>query len=107
MENFSDYINKTEPEVKKNNKLNTEDLEKLIDKYSEYESDALLKEFLKMTLERKKQGNLKDSELENVKQTITPYLDSNQKQSLEKLLDMIKNVWENWQKINWKNKNSR
>ena len=58
----------------------------------EYAIFSVLKEFLKMTLERKKQGNLKDSELENVKQTITPYLDSNQKQSLEKLLDMIKNV---------------
>lgn len=92
MGNFSDYMNKAEPENKKNNKINTEDLEKLIDKYSEYESDALLKEFLKMTLERKKQGNLKDGELENIKNTITPYLDSNQKQSLEKLLDMIKNV---------------
>lgn len=92
MGNFSDYINKVEPENKKNNKINTEDLEKLIDKYSEYESDALLKEFLKMTLDRKKQGNLKDGELENIKNTIAPYLDSNQKQSLEKLLDMIKNV---------------
>ena len=45
-----------------------------------------------MTLERKKQGNLKDGELDNIKQTITPYLDSKQRQSLEKLLDMIKNV---------------
>ena len=91
--NFSDYMNKPEPETKKNiSKINTEDLEKLIDKYSEYESDDLLKEFLKMTLERKKQGNLKNSELENIKQTVTPYLDNNQRQSLEKLLDMIKNV---------------
>lgn len=92
MGNFSDYINKPEPEVKKDSKLNTEDLEKLIEKYSEYESDALLKEFLKMTIERKKQGNLKDSELDNIKQTILPYLDSNQNESLEKILDMIKNV---------------
>ena len=91
--NFSDYMNKPEPETKKNtSKINTEDLEKLIDKYSEYESDDLLKEFFKMTLERKKQGNLKDGELDNIKQTISPYLDSNQRQSLEKLLDMIKNV---------------
>ena len=35
--NFSDYMNKTEPETKKNtSKINTEDLEKLIYKYSEY-----------------------------------------------------------------------
>ena len=48
--NFSDYMNKPEPETKKNtSKINTEDLEKLIDKYSEYESDDLLKEFFKMT----------------------------------------------------------
>ena len=66
------------------------------EKYYNYVMNDLVpmpdKEFFKMTLERKKQGNLKDGELDNIKQTISPYLDSNQRQSLEKLLDMIKNV---------------
>ena len=99
MGNFSDYINSTNinkttsgdgrKEIKE---CSYENLEKLIDKYSSLDDDILMKEFLKMTIERKKQGNLSESELEILKSTILPYLNDKQKESLEKILEIVRNV---------------
>ena len=89
MANFSDYN-----WSKENNeqKLSEQDLEKLIDKYSELDNDTLMKEFLKITLEKKKQGKLSDSELSVLKNSILPYLNESQKQSLNSILEIVKNV---------------
>lgn len=94
MGNFSDYIKRTNLDSENNNVVNKSDenLEEMIDKYSKLSDNDLMKEFLKLTIEKKKQGKLNDKELEILKNTITPYLDDNQKNSLENLLDMIKNV---------------
>ncbi len=89
MANFSDYNwNKENNEQK----LSEQDLEKLIDKYSELDNDTLMKEFLKITLEKKKQGKLSDSELSVLKNSILPYLNESQKQSLNSILEIVKNV---------------
>ena len=89
MANFSDYNwNKENNEQK----LSEQDLEKLIDKYSGLDNDTLMKEFLKITLEKKKQGKLSDSELSVLKNSILPYLNESQKQSLNSILEIVKNV---------------
>ena len=89
MANFSDYNwNKENNEQK----LSEQDLEKLIDKYSELDNVTLMKEFLKITLEKKKQGKLSDSELSVLKNSILPYLNESQKQSLNSILEIVKNV---------------
>ena len=89
MANFSDYNwNKENNEQK----LSEQDLEKLIDKYSELNNDTLMKEFLKINLEKKKQGKLSDSELSVLKNSILPYLNESQKQSLNSILEIVKNV---------------
>ena len=89
MANFSDYNwNKENNEQK----LSEQDLEKLIDKYSELDNDTLMKEFLKITLEKKKQGKLNDSEHSVLKNSILPYLNESQKQSLNSILEIVKNV---------------
>ena len=89
MAKFSDYNwNKENNEQK----LSEQDLEKLIDKYSELDNDTLMKEFLKITLEKKKQGKLSDSELSVLKNSILPYLNESQKQSLNSILEIVKNV---------------
>ncbi len=99
MGNFSDYINSTNinkttsgDSGKEIKECSYENLEKLIDKYSSLDDDILMKEFLKMTIERKKQGNLSESELEILKSTILPYLNDKQKESLEKILEIVRNV---------------
>lgn len=103
MGNFSDYINSTNinkttsgDSRKEIKECSYENLEKLIDKYSSLDDDILMKEFLKMTIERKKQGNLSESELEILKSTILPYLNDKQKESLEKILEIVRNVWKDW-----------
>ena len=89
MANFSDYNwNKENNEQK----LSEQDLQKLIDKYSELDNVTLMKEFLKITLEKKKQGKLSDSELSVLKNSILPYLNESQKQSLNSILEIVKNV---------------
>ena len=99
MGNFSDYINSTNinkttsgDSRKEIKECSYENLEKLIDKYSSLDDDILMKEFLKMTIERKKQGNLSESELEILKSTILPYLNDKQKESLERILEIVRNV---------------
>lgn len=98
MNNFSDFMNKNDDEKKvnstsnKESKYTSDQLQDMINKYSGFSKDKLMSEFIKLTLEKKKRGELSDSELENIKSTISPMLNLEQKESLEKLLDMVKNV---------------
>ena len=93
MSNFSDYIkeenNRFEEKVSVTEKQNLEDL---INKYSSYSKNDLMSEFLKMTLEKKKKGELSSSEINNLKSTIVPFLNSEQKENLDKILQMVENV---------------
>ena len=93
MSNFSDYIkeenNRVEEKVSVTEKENLEDL---INKYSSYSKNDLMSEFLKMTLEKKKKGELSSSEINNLKSTIVPFLNSEQKENLDKILQMVENV---------------
>jgi len=98
MSNFSDFIkNKsTESGCKKeenlNKKYSEQNLQDMISKYSNYSEDRLLGEFIKLTLEKKKKGELTDLELNNIKSTILPFLNQEQKENLNKILDMVRNV---------------
>ena len=95
--NFSEYI-KSESNTSYSNNIdasksvNHESLEKLIDKYSGLSEDQLMREFLIKTAERKKQGNLSAGEIAHIKSTIEPYLNSEQKQNLYKVFELIDNV---------------
>lgn len=93
MSNFSDYIkeenNRVEEKVSVTEKQN---LEEMINKYSSYSKNDLMSEFLKMTLEKKKKGELSSSEINNLKSTIVPFLNSEQKENLDKILQMVENV---------------
>ena len=99
MQKFSDYIKNNKNEETKNNFHNKEEslkskesLQKKIDEYSEYSSDKLLSEFMKLTIEKKKRGELTDSELLNLKNTISPMLSAEQRKSLDALIQMVKDV---------------
>jgi len=96
--NFSEYIKNSKVKSSENNsnndKVKNENAryEDLINKYSEYSNDKLLSEFINLTMQRKRQGNLSDTELNNIKNMLLPYLNNEQKINLEKLIDMVKNV---------------
>lgn len=97
MANFSDYIknqnttNTTQNKTSDKN-LNQDDLENLINKYSTYNQNDLMNEFMKLTYEKKKNGELSSSDIDNLKQTMMPFLNDEQKQNLDKILSMVKDV---------------
>lgn len=97
MSNFSDYIksgnaSKTASTHKDNKTYSNEELQDMINKYSSFSEDKLLSEFVRLTLEKKSRGELKEKDLENMKSTIEPFLDVDQKNKLNKIIDMVRNV---------------
>lgn len=103
MGNFSDFIknenntykNNNESDIKNNNideNANKIKLEEMINNYKGLSQSELMNEFIKMTMKKKKDGTLKESELENIKKTILPYLTEEQKINLENILNMVRNV---------------
>ncbi|MGN0960851.1 MAG: hypothetical protein ACI4PF_01475 [Christensenellales bacterium] len=96
MSNFSEYIKNEnkgkDDEGQKNKKYTQAELEEMINKYSNYGKDQLMSEFLKLTLKKKKNGELKASDLERVKNTLSPMLNEEQKNNLNQILEMVKNV---------------
>lgn len=103
MANFSDFIksdkkdlNSKETQINNNAEVNKENLEEMIENYSKFSQDELLNEFMKLTLEKKKKGILDEKELNNIKSTIEPFLNDEQKNNLEKIFNLVRNVWKNW-----------
>ena len=95
MKNFSDFINNNREEsIKTESKkeYSNDDLQSMIDRYSGYSNDALMNEFIRLTLEKKKRGELNSGELEKLKSTIEPMLNQEQKVALENIMNMVKNV---------------
>ena len=94
MSNFRDFISEENhtSEAKNDTNLNKEEMEDLINKYSKYSEDDLMMEFMKMTYDKKKKGDLGSEELMNIKNTIEPFLNSEQKTKLEKIINMVDNV---------------
>jgi hypothetical protein len=92
MTKFSDFVKE---DIKKySNDFNdvqsktNEDIEELIHKYSEYSQSELMSEFMRETEKRK--GEFSDEKLSSIKNILTPYLDDNQQQKLNDLLNMVK-----------------
>ena len=92
MGNFNDYIKSTSDNLQKDNYKDKEKLEEKINEYSALSSDELMNEFIKLTIEKKKKGELKKEELDSIKDTIEPYLSIEQKIMLNKLMNMVDNV---------------
>lgn len=93
MTNFNDYI-KTNIDDKTANftRPSNEHLEDLINKYQNLSSSDLMSEFMKLTYEKKKKGELNKGELDSIKKSIRPYLNEEQNAHLEKIMNMVDNV---------------
>lgn len=68
------------------------DINDMINKYSTYSSNELINEFIKLTIEKKRRGELSGGEIDAIRNTIIPYLNSEQVVELDKLLQMVRNV---------------
>ena len=92
MSKFSDFIKEdvgysNEPNT---TQLHNDNIEQLIDKYSNYSESELMSEFLKESEKRKENGEFTDEKLNGIKSILSPYLDESQKQKLNDLLNMVK-----------------
>ena len=99
MGNFNEYINTNNEEecVRTNTEKNTsrptnDKLEEMISEYQKLSDNELMNEFMRLTLEKKRKGELDSRELNNVKNTILPFLNNEQKTHLEKIINMVENV---------------
>lgn len=95
MSNFSDFIKENKDDVNTNTKIEKQDnkkIEDMIDKYSKYSNDKLLSEFMKLTLEKKKNGTLTEGELNKLKSTLEPFLNLEQQSMLHKIIQMVKDA---------------
>lgn len=96
---FSDYtnskiddnINFEKVEEFKNEKpQDYENIENMINQYSNLSQNELLSEFLKMAYEKKKNGTLTEGDIANLRNTIYPMLTPQQKQNFDNLMNVIK-----------------
>lgn len=87
MGSFSDFL-KEDNSVK--SKIQEQNINDLIDKYSTYNEDDLMEEFLKEGKLKKDNGELDDNQLDKVRKILTPYLSAEQQEKLNNLLDMVK-----------------
>lgn len=87
---FSDYTKNYSQQNKCEEKSSKESIEELYNRYSKYDNQSLLDEFLKLSIERKRKGELTDEYFQNLKNTLSPYLTDEQKDYYDNLVDKIK-----------------
>ncbi len=87
---FSDYVSSSNNTYTNNTANNNEQLQKMIDKYSTYSPDQLMSEFMRLSAMKKRDGTLNVSEINRIRDTIFPYLNSEQQQMFYKLMDDVK-----------------
>ena len=75
--------------VKKNKANNYINVEDRVEEYSKLTKDELLKEFLKESGKLKQSGNFNESQIENMRSTLAPFLNEEQKTYFEQLMGMV------------------
>jgi len=88
---FSDYVNKDNNYKYTNTQnINTDQLQSVIDTYAGKSSNELMQEFIRLSNIKKANGTLNAQNIENIKNTIFPYLTEEQKQTFYKIMEGIK-----------------
>lgn len=89
MGKFSDFAKKPSVSEDAPNK-SKEKVEDYMNKYSNLSQEELMKEFLKVSNEKKRNGGFSASEINNIKSTLAPFLNDEQKLNLDNLINMVK-----------------
>lgn len=93
---FSDFKNKqsassnTNKENKPENEIEKKKIEEMIASFSSLSKEELLDEFFKLSREKQKDGSLNDGEISKVKNTLSPYLTEEQKENLDKIINLVR-----------------
>ena len=86
---FNDCDNNKINEIKKENPQMVSNIENLMDKYSTLSNEELFNEFIKETKKWKENGTINSEYLANIKNTLSPYLNNEQKNNLNNLMDIV------------------
>ena len=97
-QNFNDLSNNSQSKQNQifENETLKNDIEQKIKKYQNLSQSELLNELLKETAKQKQNGNFDTNQLEEIKNSLLPMLDENQKQRLEQITKMLKWVCVNF-----------
>ena len=91
MNKFSDFTKNNQfsnrVDIEENNK---EKVESYMNKYINLSQQDLMKEFMKLTNQRKANGEFNQAEIDKIKETLNPYLTEEQKHNLESIINMVK-----------------
>jgi len=104
---FSDFLNTEPKNNKKEDKSNEttknfdnidknfserdkKGYEDMINQYSGYSQEELMKELLKVSNEEKQKGNVDNNFFEKVSDTLSPYLSDEQKQNMKDIINKIR-----------------
>lgn len=71
------------------NKDKIDDIEKLLDKYKNMDNNQLMYNLLSEANRLKREGKLDRNELNGIKNTLTPFLNSEQQQLLNEIINKI------------------
>lgn len=88
MTKFSEYIEVNSNNIDKSDAKQT--VENMLNKYGSYSEDELWSEFVNQTNEKQKSGELSGEKLDKIANTLTPYLNEEQKERLKSILKMVK-----------------
>ena len=78
--------------AKSEKKMEESDIAEMIEKYSKLDKNSLMQEFLSASKAKRDAGGLSDEEVNRLESTLSPYLNSEQKEMLGRLMEMGKNV---------------
>ena len=84
--NIFDYEQNSKEDINIEQQKSVEDM---IDYYQKFSQDDLVKELFKVASSEKEKGNLTREKLEEIKNTILPYLNQNQIDFFEKLIEKL------------------
>ena len=84
--NIFDYEQNSKEDINTEQQKTVEDM---IDYYQNFSQDDLVKELFKVASSEKEKGNLTKEKLEEIKNTILPYLNQNQIDFFEKLIEKL------------------
>lgn len=98
---FSDYTNKNLDEFVEQNKQKldsfkqnyaqqTNDINTMINRYSQMNQNEIFNEFLKVADEKKRNGTLTLEYINNIRSALFPYLTEEQKQTFNNLVNYIR-----------------
>lgn len=80
---------KIKTEEVKNEKVNENDIKKMIDDRSEKSEEELMAELKSEVKKNKEQGKFSNAEIENFKKTVLPFLNDEQKSKLDEIIKII------------------